>query len=146
MDDFDQKIGSGPFRPGSGANNDRHGEPLPRRHLIPRTVSPPLRNRREVLTGLSSLALAVTLGCGRGGRTTVSPLPTTPRLPAVLDHRITRWGQDPWARGSYSYLGPGASSATRRMLALPIDGHLFFAGEATDTEHPATVHGALASG
>ncbi|MDE0834571.1 MAG: FAD-dependent oxidoreductase [Acidimicrobiales bacterium] len=99
-----------------------------------------------MLTGLSSLALAATLGCGRGGRTTVPPLPTTPRLPAVLDHRITRWGQDPWARGSYSYLGPGASSATRRMLALPIDGHLFFAGEATDTEHPATVHGALASG
>ena len=32
------------------------------------------------------------------------------------------------------------------MLARPIDGRLFFAGEATDTEHPATVHGALASG
>ena len=32
------------------------------------------------------------------------------------------------------------------MLARPIDDRLFFAGEATDIEHPATVHGALASG
>ena len=106
----------------------------------------PLRSRREVLAGLSSLVLATTLGCGRGDRTTTPPLTTTSKLPALFDHRITRWGQDPWSRGSYSYLGPGASSATRRMLARPIDDRLFFAGEATDTEHPATVHGALASG
>ena len=106
----------------------------------------PLRSRREVLAGLSSLVLATTLGCGRGYRTTTPPLTTTSKLPALFDHRITRWGQDPWSRGSYSYLGPGASSATRRMLARPIDNRLFFAGEATDTEHPATVHGALASG
>ncbi|MEC9427505.1 MAG: FAD-dependent oxidoreductase, partial [Actinomycetota bacterium] len=107
---------------------------------------PLLRSRREVLVGLSSLALATTLGCGRSGRISTPPLTTTPKFPALVDHRITRWGQDPWARGSYSYLGPGASSATRRMLARPIDDRLFFAGEATDTEHPATVHGALASG
>ena len=99
-----------------------------------------------MLAGLSSLFLTASLGCGRGDRTTYPPLPATTRLPAVVDHRITRWGQDPWSRGAYSFLGPGASSATRRMLARPIDGRLFFAGEATDTEHPATVHGALASG
>ena len=105
-----------------------------------------MRSRREVLSWLSLLALATTLGCGSGERTTAPKLSTSSRLPAVTDHKITRWSQDPWARGSYSYLGPGASSDTRRALARQIDGRLFFAGEATDTEHPATVHGALASG
>ena len=67
-------------------------------------------------------------------------------LPDLVDWRITRWRADPWARGAYSYLAPGTSSTTRRTLAQPVDARLFFAGEATDLDHPATVHGALASG
>jgi polyamine oxidase len=59
---------------------------------------------------------------------------------------ITRWRQDPFAFGSYSYLPPGASPADRAALGASVDGRLFFAGEATSLSYPATVHGALLSG
>ena len=55
------------------------------------------------------------------------------------------WQHDPFARGAYSYVLVGGSEA-RRTLAEPIDGTLFFAGEATDTEEAGTVTGALQSG
>jgi monoamine oxidase len=53
---------------------------------------------------------------------------------------------DPWSLGSYSYLPVGATPADRVALATPAAARLFFAGEATSSEHPATVHGAAASG
>jgi monoamine oxidase len=40
----------------------------------------------------------------------------------------------------------GATPALRAALAQPINDQLFFAGEATSSDAPATVHGALASG
>ncbi len=56
------------------------------------------------------------------------------------------WQRDPFARGAYSYVGVGGGTA-RKELAAPLDGTLFFAGEATDTEgEAATVTGALQSG
>jgi monoamine oxidase len=59
---------------------------------------------------------------------------------------ITRWVADPFAGGSYSYLPPNASSEDRDALAEPVADRLFFAGEATSRQYPATVHGALLSG
>jgi monoamine oxidase len=59
---------------------------------------------------------------------------------------ITRWASDPFAWGSYSYLPPGATPAVRATLAEPVAERLFFAGEATAQDYPATVHGALLSG
>ena len=59
---------------------------------------------------------------------------------------ITRWLADPFARGSYSSLAPGATPNDRAALAAPVAGRLFFAGEATHTDYPATVHGAYLSG
>ncbi len=59
---------------------------------------------------------------------------------------LHNWARDPFARGAYSYLGVGAGHA-RELLAAPLGGTLFFAGEATDTTgEPATVTGALRSG
>lgn len=56
------------------------------------------------------------------------------------------WQQDPFARGAYSYVLVGGSEA-RSALARSVEGTLFFAGEATDTENEAgTVEGALQSG
>ena len=55
------------------------------------------------------------------------------------------WQQDPFSRGSYSYVTVGASDA-RVALAQPIEETLFFAGEATDSEGGGTVAGALQSG
>ncbi|HEV2669978.1 MAG TPA: NAD(P)/FAD-dependent oxidoreductase, partial [Gemmatimonadales bacterium] len=41
------------------------------------------------------------------------------------------WRADPFARGAYSYVGVGGSGAPR-ALGRPVDGTLFFAGEATN--------------
>ncbi len=58
----------------------------------------------------------------------------------------TRWWSDPWSLGSYSHVPPGSSSALYADLAQPVGDRLFFAGEATISDHRASVHGALASG
>lgn len=55
------------------------------------------------------------------------------------------WRADPFARGAYSYIGVGGMSAPG-ALARPVEGTLFFAGEATNGEQIGTVAGALASG
>jgi monoamine oxidase len=68
------------------------------------------------------------------------------RVPEPLAMIRTSWSTDEWSRGSYSYLPVGATPSLRVALAQPINGRLFFAGEATSSEAPATVHGALASG
>jgi monoamine oxidase len=60
--------------------------------------------------------------------------------------RITRWGLDPHAGGTVSFLAGGAAAAERGALAEPLGRRLFFAGEATSSEAAATVHGALDSG
>ena len=55
------------------------------------------------------------------------------------------WRADPYARGAYSYIGVGGNGAPR-ALARPVDGTLFFAGEATNGAEIGTVAGALSSG
>ncbi|MFL5494715.1 MAG: flavin monoamine oxidase family protein, partial [Gemmatimonadales bacterium] len=71
--------------------------------------------------------------------------------PAALRDRLVQsythdWLSDPFAMGAYSYGGVGAREA-RRLLAAPVSGTLFLAGEATaEAGRNATVHGALGSG
>jgi len=55
------------------------------------------------------------------------------------------WGLDPCARGSYSMALPGHAD-DRMTLSTPVDGRLFFAGEACSLAHFGTVHGAYLSG
>lgn len=57
----------------------------------------------------------------------------------------TRWAHDPYARGSYSHALPGHAEK-RAVLAAPVDGRLFFAGEATSPHFFSTAHGARDSG
>jgi monoamine oxidase len=57
----------------------------------------------------------------------------------------SRWAHDPFARGSYSHALPG-HSGKRAVLATPVDGRLFFAGEATSPNFFTTAHGARDSG
>jgi monoamine oxidase len=57
----------------------------------------------------------------------------------------SRWAHDPFAAGSYSYALPG-HAGDRARLATPVDGRIFFAGEATSPHHFSTCHGALESG
>jgi monoamine oxidase len=71
--------------------------------------------------------------------------------PARLERYLTRvwmhdWINDPFTRGVYSYQLVGGTDAPA-ALAHPLDGTLFFAGEATDASgSTGTVHGAIASG
>lgn len=56
------------------------------------------------------------------------------------------WSRDEFSRGAYSYLTVGGETAAR-PLAEPVEGRLFFAGEATHWEGElGTVHGAIATG
>jgi monoamine oxidase len=57
----------------------------------------------------------------------------------------SRWAHDPFARGSYSHALPG-HAGKRAVLAAPVDGRLFFAGEATSPNFFSTAHGARDSG
>ena len=56
------------------------------------------------------------------------------------------WARDPFARGAYSYVAVGGAGA-RLALAAPIDGTIFFAGEATSNDgQGGTVNGAFETG
>ncbi|MEB3271040.1 MAG: FAD-dependent oxidoreductase [Synechococcus sp.] len=67
-------------------------------------------------------------------------------IPYPIDHQITRWAADPFARGSYSFPALGSTPEMRNLLARPVDRRLFFAGEATNKDFFATAHGAYWSG
>ncbi len=68
-------------------------------------------------------------------------------IPDPVGNQVTRWRQDPFARGAYSYNAVGSSAADRRALfGADWDGRLQFAGEATSHDHPGTAHGALLTG
>ncbi|MFD5600068.1 flavin monoamine oxidase family protein [Leucobacter sp. NPDC058333] len=66
--------------------------------------------------------------------------------------RVSRWRDDPFARGSYAYMTVGSRTEDHDALATPIGGTsgsggvLHLSGEATWTEDPATVTAALRSG
>ncbi len=63
----------------------------------------------------------------------------------LVDGRFIDWGSDRWAGMGYSYVPVGAMGA-REVLAEPLGGRLFFAGEATISSASGTVHGAIESG
>ncbi|CAL8093832.1 unnamed protein product [Calicophoron daubneyi] len=96
-------------------------------------------------------------------------------IPNPIDAIVTRWQSDPDSRGSYSYVGVGATGTDYDILGEPVPGsapcispesnkttpmvgyspvaksaqehpRVFFAGEHTCRCYPATVHGALLSG
>ncbi|KAF1731615.1 putative lysine-specific histone demethylase 1 [Beauveria bassiana] len=68
-----------------------------------------------------------------------------PDVPHPLEAVVTRWGSDPFTRGSYSSAAPDMQPEDYDSMARPV-GNLFFAGEHTIGTHPATVHGAYLSG
>ncbi|VDI27373.1 spermine oxidase [Mytilus galloprovincialis] len=64
----------------------------------------------------------------------------------------TRWGNNPYTRGSYSFLKVGAQAVDVDALSEPLMGsesdkpQVCFAGEATHPTHYSTTHGALLTG
>ncbi|WP_164014919.1 flavin monoamine oxidase family protein [Pyxidicoccus trucidator] len=68
-------------------------------------------------------------------------------LHALLESwHVQDWQREPFTRGGYAVIPSGAVDAVE-ALATPVEGTLFFAGEATNTEgEEGTVHGAIATG
>ncbi len=64
----------------------------------------------------------------------------------LLGYIRTNWSRDPFSFGSYSYVAKGARRRDIRALEKPVDGRLFFAGEAVFPKHNSTVHAAYLSG
>lgn len=67
-------------------------------------------------------------------------------IPSPDAYINTRWSEDPFSLGSYTHLAVGGSQRTYAALAEPIDNQIFFAGEATNSDYPATTHGAYLTG
>ena len=110
-------------------------------------------NDDEVLQGAGPHARAL---AGRSDaervRVAVDALPRVLEMDPVRLHNGLRggfshdWQGDPFSRGAYSYVVVGGKNA-RATLAAPVDGTLFFAGEATsDDSQGGTVNGALETG
>jgi monoamine oxidase len=63
-----------------------------------------------------------------------------------IAYAVTRWRGDVFSRGSYSYAKVGTTPRDFEIMSRPVGSSLLFAGEATNWQHPATVHGAYISG
>ncbi len=68
------------------------------------------------------------------------------QLPDPIAYLVTRWASDPFSYGSYSYVPLGADFSDYEQMGHPVANRLLFAGEATNRQYPATVHGAYLSG
>jgi len=68
-------------------------------------------------------------------------------FPAPIAAQITRWSQDPFALGSYSFNATGTAPETRSALGgADWEGRLIFAGEACEANYWGTAHAAILSG
>lgn len=67
-------------------------------------------------------------------------------VPDPIQTICTRWGSDPLSYGSYSHVRVRSSGSDYDILAESVGNRLFFAGEATTRQYPATMHGAFLSG
>lgn len=67
-------------------------------------------------------------------------------IPNPTGFYTTRWHHDPFSFGAYSYIPVGGSGDDYDNMAKPISDRIFFAGEATHRQFPATTHGAYLSG
>lgn len=107
-------------------------------------------SRRELLllAGSSGLSGIFSPSISQSHSTTNTPASSVSiqQVPKPISALVTRWRADPFARGSYSFLARGSFPKDRQALSKPIQGRIFFAGEATHSDFPATVHGALMSG
>eukprot|EP00474_Spongospora_subterranea_P010087 CRZ10545.1 hypothetical protein [Spongospora subterranea] len=69
------------------------------------------------------------------------------RVSDPIRYRVTRWSQDEFSLGSYSYVKVGGDPTDVATLAEPdFAGRLRFAGEATSMNYMASCHGAYFSG
>lgn len=67
-------------------------------------------------------------------------------VPAPIAFVPTRWSQNPYTQGAYSYSKTGVNPGDFDGLAKPIEDVILLAGEHTTFNHHATTHGAYLSG
>jgi monoamine oxidase len=67
-------------------------------------------------------------------------------IPNPIKNKKTHWRSDPFTLGSYSYLPINVDKSVYATIAKPVAEKLYFAGEATSSSDPSTVHGAYLSG
>jgi monoamine oxidase len=109
---------------------------IPGRHLLVMWHSGALAREREAMSDESVVQIAmneVRIASGEN-------------VPAPLKARITRWGTDPFSRGAYFFPKVNSPMSDVAALAKPVEGRLFFAGEATSKGSFGTVHGAIMTG
>ncbi|KAI6146040.1 hypothetical protein BKA82DRAFT_1008577 [Pisolithus tinctorius] len=69
-----------------------------------------------------------------------------PDAPDPIDIWLPMWGRDPLFRGSYSNWGASFVPEHAYNLSVPVNGHLWFAGEATSVKYFGFLHGAYLEG
>ncbi|WBU37944.1 flavin monoamine oxidase family protein [Homoserinibacter sp. YIM 151385] len=104
-------------------------------------------DRRTFLLGSAAGLGALTLaGCTEDSRPMPTPSASASRPPTPAAAMVrSRWGADDFARGATSFIGVGASPEQRATLAEPVEGRVFFAGEAASAIRPGTLRGAQSS-
>ncbi|CAG2243156.1 AOF1 [Mytilus edulis] len=77
---------------------------------------------------------------------TLSELFPKKKVPKPQKYIVTRWYQDKHIQMAYSHIPVGATGDLYDDLAADVQGRIYFAGEATNRQHPQSVTGAYISG
>ena len=67
-------------------------------------------------------------------------------LPEPVASLPTRWSEDPWTFGAYSYANVGSKPGDFERLAEPVAKTILMAGEHATFDYHGTTHGAYFSG
>ncbi|GIE36735.1 hypothetical protein Ait01nite_097800 [Actinoplanes italicus] len=67
-------------------------------------------------------------------------------MTTLTGYAVSHWGDDPWARGSWSLIGRDGTPDDRSALGAPIGTRLRLAGEATHPARAGMTHGAYEQG
>merc|ERR1711916_225411 len=59
----------------------------------------------------------------------------SPASSSFVRFHVKNWRKDPWIRGGYSNPSMTATPRARAALSAPVDGRIFFGGEATQQMH-----------
>jgi monoamine oxidase len=106
-----------------------------------------MKRRTFLIGSVSGFSLLAVSACTPD---TPHPTPTVPTVPSVVPQptavQRSNWSADPFSYGALSYIAVGSGPEDRLAMREPVDGRLFFAGEATSDATPGTVYGARASG
>jgi monoamine oxidase len=94
---------------------------------------------------LADRSIVNLVDCAVDGLAALLGMPRARLVAAVRHHHMHDWAADPFAGGAYSYTRVGGGDAAA-LLARPLGGKVWLAGEATSTDYEGTVAGAIESG